>query len=244
MLGFFITGTDTEIGKTLITSFLTLGLRQEGINTCPIKPLATGALQIDGEAVSEDAQVYQRLCGLSEPLKTLNPFCLDYPASPHFSAQIQQIPIDMQKIHDSILSLSQRYQALLIEGIGGWMVPIHENYFVADWACDLKLPVLVVSANKLGTLNHTLLTLESIRAKNLEPAGVIFTHLTPGPHSPVQKNNTQTIERLGHVPILGSVPYLSNIREQKPEIIYERIKDSFLWNRIKNILFHPKKSNA
>lgn len=234
MRGFFITGTDTEIGKTLITAFLAAGLRARGISCCPVKPLGAGGVTAGGRRISQDAIVYQRLGGAEAPLGDLNPLCLERPASPHFAAEREGIALVPGDLLASLRALAARYDFLLVEGIGGWLVPVTYEYLVADFARDAGLPVLVVSANRLGTLNHTLLTLESIRGRGLEAAGVIFTHPYPGGEADMAANNVETIRRVGQVEILGSVPYLGERIEEcsDPGTVWDLVKDCFSWERI------------
>jgi len=234
MRGFFITGTDTEIGKTLITALLAAGLRARGISCCPVKPLGAGGEMAEGRRISEDAIVYRNLGGMGEPLALLNPRCLERPASPHFAAELERITLAPGDLLAPLRVLAERYDYLLVEGIGGWLVPVTYDYSVADFARDLGLPVLVVSANRLGTLNHTLLTLESIRGWGLETAGVVFTHPYPGGEADMAANNVETIRRMGRVEILGTIPYLGERIEESsyPETVWNTVKDCFSWERI------------
>jgi len=232
--GFFITGTDTEIGKTLITALLTVGLHRHGIECCPVKPLATGGVSVDGRLVSEDSITYGRIADCPEPLSVLNPFCLHRSASPHFAAESERKIIQPQEIVSSLMSLAQRYTVLLVEGIGGWLVPIRYDYLVADFAKDLGLPVILVSANRLGTINHTLLTLASIRAYGIEPLGVIFTRILRGESTDLEHNNISTVERIGKIDILGDVPFLDETLRNgtDKDLLWETIKNAIRWDRL------------
>ncbi|MFB3785583.1 MAG: dethiobiotin synthase [bacterium] len=234
MRGFFITGTDTEIGKTLVTALLAAGLRERGIACRPVKPLGAGGVMVEGRRVSGDAIVYQKLGGLQAPLADLNPLCLERPASPHFAAEQAGITLVPGDLLAPLRAMAERDAYLLVEGVGGWLTPITHDYTVADFARDSGLPVLVVSANRLGTLNHTLLTLESIRGRGLETAGVIFTHPHAGSEADMAANNVETIRRMGKVEILGNIPYLGECVEERsdPETIGETVKDAFSWERI------------
>lgn len=238
MDGLFITGTDTEIGKTLITSILAYGLRKRGIKACPVKPIASGGVNEKGILVSEDARFYRRFCGLDESASTLNPCCFRHPASPHLAADMEGKTIDSQAVINSLHSLAHQYEYLLIEGIGGWMVPIAECYTVADFAWDLDLPVLIVSANRLGTINHTLLTIESMRIRDIDPMGVIMTHPSPIQDRQIAEDNINTIRQFGEVEILGNVPYLGkNIeRNETADTLWPRIEETIQWQRILQIL--------
>jgi dethiobiotin synthetase len=238
MKGVFLTGTDTEIGKTLVSCCLTIGLRQLGLHICPIKPLATGGVEPEGITVSEDALVYQLLAGVEESASELSPFCLKKPASPHFAAKLEGKKIQPNKLTESIESIRDKYDYTIVEGIGGWMVPITNTYFVSDLAQEIDLPVIVVSANRLGTINHTLLTLEAIRSVDIEPAGVLFTNLTQDGDPEIAQNNIETIKKIGKTQILGNIPYLGDnlLQNENAESLWPKIKDSIQWSKVKKIL--------
>lgn len=238
MDGLFITGTGTEIGKTIVTALLALGLRKQGVNACPVKPVASGGVIIQGEYVSSDAQVYRRLSGVYESASRLNPLCFKDPVSPHLAAQMTRQSIEPEVLRNSLNRLAKKYDVLLVEGVGGWLVPLTYYYKVADFARDLHLPVLLVSANRLGAINHTLLTLESIRFRGIKPAGVIFTHPEPVSDAAVAENNIETIERVGQVDILGNIPYLGEDIEhnETSESLWPQVEDDIQWKKIYQIL--------
>ncbi len=208
MNGYFITGTDTEIGKTIVTALLTLGFRQNGVNCCPIKPIASGGQIYEGTLVSEDALVYRDIVGLNVPLNVLNPLCLQKAASPHLAAQLEGVSIQPEEMLLSIESFAKQYEMVLVEGVGGWRAPITESFWVSDLAKQLGLPVIVVSANRLGAINHTLMTLECIRQSGQTLAGVIMNTPQPIEDPDIAEDNIRTIEKLGQVNILGNIPYL------------------------------------
>ncbi len=232
MQGFFITGTSTEIGKTFVTALLTKGLSERGISACPVKPVASGGVSSGGALISEDALVYQRLAEVGEPLSVLSPFCLKRPASPHFAAELEAKEIPFAQIDSTLGQLSQRYDMLLVEGIGGWLVPLTNEITIADYAERLGLPVIVVSANVLGTLNHTLLTLNAVRQRNVDLAGVIFTHPSPDIELDLAENNIETVRRMGQAEILGSVPFVENAESIDPQSLWTQVKDTIQWERI------------
>jgi len=238
MNGFFIAGTDTEIGKTLITALLTLGLRRRGVNVCPVKPIASGGIMMDGALASPDALVYKRFCGINESVHNLCPVCFKHPASPHLAAEMEGQVIEPQKAIEALDTLHEKYPALIVEGIGGWLVPVTYDYSMADFAVDLNIPVILVSANKLGTLNHTLLTIESIRNRGMKLAGIIITHPAPPADQNIALNNIETIERIGKTEILGNIPYLGQDIEEKESAasLWPQIQDAFQWQIIHQLL--------
>lgn len=236
MSGYFITGTGTEIGKTVVTAVLSFGFRQLG-NTClPVKAIGAGGINVEGKTVSEDAVLYQQLAHIDEPFATLNPFCLHHPSSPHFAAEIDDAEIPIPKIMAHIIQQSNLYDIILVEGVGGWLVPLKKNYLIREFSQQLGLPVIIVSANVLGAINHTLLTIESIRESGQPLAGVVFTYPHPGEQTSIQKNNIQTIEDYGNVTVLGEVPYLDKaiLSGNQPEKLWAIIKDQIQWQTLMN----------
>ena len=165
MTTFFVTGTDTEIGKTMVTACLAAGWRARGKNPKAIKPLATGS-----EPPGEDALFLAQAAG--HPPKVFA--CLPLPASPERAAREANVSIDDISLVEWVRS--QVGDPVLIEGVGGWAVPLTESMTVEDLAMAIKAPVLVVADNKLGVINHTLLTVEAVRGCGLPIAGIIINH--------------------------------------------------------------------
>ena len=163
MSGWFITGTDTEVGKTAVTAGLAAALRVNGSDVAAIKPLATGS-----EGPGEDALIIAKAAGHAPRVHT----CLPTPAAPHRAALLAGQALDF----DAVLrwTHSQSGDPLLVEGVGGWTVPITAHKRVSDLAVGLGFPVVVVAANRLGVLNHTLLTVEAVLASGLALAGVVL----------------------------------------------------------------------
>lgn len=238
--GLFVTGTDTEIGKTIVVSLLAFGLRQRGGKVLPVKPIASGGVEVDGELVSEDAIAYQQIGGIEAPLRLMNPICFQRPASPHFAAEWEGRKIDLLSLCDSIQSIAKSEEALIIEGVGGWLVPLNDDELVADMAARLNLPIIIVSANRLGTINHTLLTIESIRNFGIEPAGIIFTKPDPSPSTDLHENNITSIQHFGNVDTLGNVPFLDQTILMDKKQLWKEIEGAFQWEQIENLLNIPK----
>lgn len=243
MQGFFITGTGTEVGKTIVTALLTLGLNRFGIHCCPIKPVASGGVWMGNDLVSDDAIQYQRIAQRIESAKQLNPYCLEYPASPCFAAELENKTIPVHQIVNKIRQFSGNYDAVLIEGAGGWLVPISQEIWIRDMAGMFGLPIIVVAANVLGTVNHTLLTIESIRQSGQTVAGVIFTHPTLSESNRIHKNNIQTVAQTADVQILGEIPHLPQkwLLGNDTDQLWHGIKDSIQWNTLTQLL-HTAKS--
>ena len=182
----FITGTDTEIGKTFCTALLTRALRAAGRGTVALKPLCCGP--------REDVELLAAASDHALTLDEINPVWLHEPAAPLAAARVENRPVSLDSLADWFHSLSKKHPSILVEGAGGWLVPITETESIADLAARLALPVIVVVANRLGCLNHTLLTLESIRARGLNCPGIILNHIEP-PHSEATRTNATILAR-------------------------------------------------
>lgn len=165
MPSFFITGTDTGVGKTFFTCWLARAWRGQGHTAAALKPISTGDRQ--------DAVLLRAASGDALTLNEINPIHFREPAAPLLAARAENRSIDFTALNKGIEVMRARFSHLAVEGIGGWRVPLAAGYDVRDWARDLGLPVVVVARGSLGTLNHTLLTVDSIREAGLTCAGVV-----------------------------------------------------------------------
>ena len=165
MPSFFITGTDTGVGKTFFTCWLARTWRLAGHDAAALKPISTGD--------REDAHCLQDAIGSRLSLDEINPLHFRKPAAPLLAARAENRSIDFTVLNHEIKIMSQRFSHLAVEGVGGWRVPLAPGYDVRAWACGLGFPVVVVARGTLGTLNHTLLTVDSIRDSGLTCAGVV-----------------------------------------------------------------------
>ena len=162
---FFITGTDTGVGKTHFTAWLVRAWRRAGLDAAALKPIASGD--------REDALALQRAMDARLTLDEINPLHFREPAAPLVAAGLENRTIDFAKLNATIRETSARFTHVAVEGVGGWRVPLAKNYEVREWARDLALPVVVVARGTLGTLNHTLLTVESISSAGNTCAGIV-----------------------------------------------------------------------
>jgi len=172
MASFFITGTDTGVGKTWFTCWLVRTWRAQGHQAVALKPISTGD--------REDAKLLREASGEILTLDEINPLHFREPAAPLVAARTENRTIDFATYNRAIASIHDHFPFFVVEGVGGWRVPLAPGYEVRDWARDLALPVVVVARAGLGTLNHTLLTVENIRATGLICAGVV---LNSGPEN-------------------------------------------------------------
>ncbi|MFA4944151.1 MAG: dethiobiotin synthase [Lentisphaeria bacterium] len=211
-MSWFITGTDTDAGKTVGAAALLCALRAAGRNAVPMKPFQTGSV-----GRSCDVDFCLKMAGLPEPAPVeydwMAPVRLPLPASPHLAAAKAGVTLSLEPVLAAYRELLALHGTVLVEGAGGVLVPIAEGVLMLDLMRALGLPVVVVSRPGLGTINHTLLTLRELRRAELRVAGVLFCANSPKPWGEVEEDNIQTIERLGQVPILGRIPWLSGLAE-------------------------------
>jgi dethiobiotin synthetase len=209
---FFVTGTDTGIGKTHACSTLLWAARTQGLKTIGLKPVAAGCDRTALGLRNEDALVLQS--AMTEPLRyeQINPVALQEPASPHIAARLEGLSLDVDRLAQSCREAMQMdADLLLIEGAGGWRVPVSESASLADLACQLGLPVVLVVGLRLGCINHAWLTAEAIRHDGLPLVGWIANHLQePLPHL---DDVVQTLNRVLRTPCLGSLPWPSQPQE-------------------------------
>lgn len=194
-MNFFITGTDTAVGKTYISRLLVESLRSEGKQTIGFKPISCGD--------RDDAAILAAASG-NLPLDEVNPLHFSSAVAPHVAALLENKTINPSDLVASYKTVSEKYESVIVEGAGGWEVPITETYFVSDLAKDLNLPVILVAANRLGALNHILLTIAAIEAKGLKCAGIILNQLEDEMDTPMITNKG-VIESLTKVPLLDHV---------------------------------------
>jgi dethiobiotin synthetase len=200
MKGIFITGTDTGVGKTYFTSLLTRALRKRLVPAIPLKPISAGDRN-DSIILSEATG------GEISPIE-INPVHFSAPLSPYAASMVEGRPFPWGILRERMEKLAQNYQGpFLVEGAGGWRVPLDSSLGIREWAQELSLPVVVVARNSLGTLNHTLLTVDSIRQSNLTLLGVVLNDTTPKPDDS-SITNPALLEQLTCLPVL-SLPYQS-----------------------------------
>ena len=208
--GIFITGTDTGVGKTFVSVGLLKVLKEMGHNVCPMKPVETGCGTLNGKLVPADALKLICTAEVNEPLDLINPYRFRQSLAPAVAAEFKGVKISRKKIISSFNKLSNKYDVTIVEGAGGIMVPVFRKYFFIDLIKDLNLPVLVVARPGLGTLNHTLLTLEAAKSRGINVLGVIINWSSKIKNDASVQTNPEVIERSGGVPVLGIIPYFKN----------------------------------
>jgi dethiobiotin synthetase len=204
--GVFITGTDTDVGKTWVAAGLTAALRQRGVKAVYFKPVQSGCPRVDGRLVLTDADFARTLAGLTEPLEVLTPIALELAMAPGVAAAQAGVEIDLERIATGLSDLAGRYEFLVVEGAGGLYVPLVGTHFlVLDLIRWLNLPLAVVAQSGLGTINHTVLTVKAAQAAGITVAGVILNRYPEKPGL-AAATNPGVIEALTGVPILGRLP--------------------------------------
>jgi dethiobiotin synthetase len=193
--GFFVTGTGTEVGKTVVAAVIARGLAAEGKRVAVFKPALSGLDEV-GEA---DHALLRRASGSSQTDDQIAPYRYGPSVSPHLAAELVGERIEAERLVGAARAAAEGAELLVCEGVGGIMVPLTLGYLVRDFARQLALPVVVAASPALGTINHTLLTLEAARAVGLEIRSVV---LTPWPDNPsaMERSNRDAIKRLGDVP--------------------------------------------
>lgn len=207
--GYFITGTDTEVGKTLVCCALLGRLREAGRPAAAMKPVAAGSALFDGHRGNEDAVALRRLVTPAPPYARINPYLFDAPIAPHIAAEQAGIGIDLDVIEGHYDDLRRDHAPILVEGAGGWLVPLGPGLTMADLARRLGLPVILVVAIRLGCINHALLTAESIAAHGLALAGWVATF--PSPYDGVGPKVVATLEDRLPAPLLAVIPHQPGI---------------------------------
>ena len=205
--GFFITGTDTDVGKTWVTLGLLQAFAVAGYRTAAMKPVACGVVETPEGLRNEDALLLQRQATLPLSYEEINPYLFHPPIAPHLAAQDAGLRIDLSHIKTLYDNILQRADIVVVEGAGGWLVPLNEHETSADLVEQLGLPVILVVGLRLGCLNHALLTVESISHHSVRLAGWVANCITAD--MPQQARNIEALQSRISAPLLGTIPYLT-----------------------------------
>jgi dethiobiotin synthetase len=197
--GIFVTGTDTGVGKTHFCSLLVKSLRSQNIDAVGIKPFCCGDRM--------DAEQLYAASDESITLAEVNPVWLRVPAAPYAASLIENRALDVDMALQTIRTLAANRPFLVIEGVGGWRVPLTQELCISQFAKELGFPVVIVSANRLGTLNHTQLTVDSVLSSLTPCLGVVLNHPETAAESPATVTNRAILESLLPVPILGEIEH-------------------------------------
>jgi dethiobiotin synthetase len=227
--GFFVTGTDTGVGKTIITAALIKSAQLLGFSACGMKPIETGCKRTENsrqQTVNRDGNIslnpsdgtfLREITGTGESIDLITPVRFENPIAPLPASEIEDKPVELDKIKTAYKELSNGYDVIIIEGIGGLLVPIKKDHFVIDLAKDFGLPIIVVSRPGLGTINHTMLTVKYAIKEGLTVSGIIINYCRPPERTLAENTNPEIIRRLSPVPVIGIFPYLKDLESRTIE---------------------------
>lgn len=211
---FFVTGTDTEVGKTFVTAYMMQQLHQRyEQSVAGHKPIAAGAELNNGQLENEDALALQLAASEQIPLNIVNPICFEAPIAPHIAAQESEHPISFDELSCGLAEIQQYHSDFLfVEGAGGWLLPLNEKELLSDWVAEQQLPVILVVGLRLGCLNHALLTYQAIQQSGANCIGWIGNQVDRQ-FSRMQENIDTLKQRLP-VECLGIIPFLNAEQRQ------------------------------
>jgi len=226
MAGVFITGTDTDVGKTIVTAGVLRALRRRGVDAASMKPVQTGAVLSDGLWVAPDLAFHHAAADFSpgaREIKRMAPYCYEPACSPHLAGRLAERYPDPDRIVELAEALASDYDALLVEGAGGVCAPMTESETMLDLMKRLGYPVVLVARRGLGTINHTLLSVDAIRSAGLEFAGVVFNETENVAPDFIRRDNPDAVAAFGGVEVLGNIDYLAEL-ENDPEAAWTRFE--------------------
>lgn len=203
--GLFVTGTDTGVGKTHIACALLHAYAARGLKVVGMKPVAAGAAQINGVWANDDVEALLAASNVDAPRDAINPYCLEPAIAPHIAAMESKKSIEINYVTHCYQALTARADVVVVEGAGGFLVPLNESETFADLALALRLPVVLVVGMRLGCLNHALLTAEAIRARGLRLAGWVANHVDPA--MPRADENVATLQARLAAPMLARIAH-------------------------------------
>jgi len=211
---YFIAGTDTEVGKTFVSEVLLNAAKSFGLTSLGLKPVAAGAEEVSGNWVNEDALRLREASSENLPYSVVNPVCLQAPLSPHIAALRENKTLRVDTLQSSLQAgLEHPSDVILVEGAGGWRVPVNEDETMADLAKGLNMPVILVVGMRLGCINHALLSAEAIRNDGLQIKGWVANHIDSEMHA-LEENLLTLRKKLG-APQLGFIPKNANIHSSE-----------------------------
>ena len=217
----FVSGIDTGVGKTVATGLMARHLIGRGINTATVKAVQTGTV-----GFSEDRDEHRRLMGRTLPEDAENltaPQIFAFPASPHLAAKMENRTVDVAKIRSAVAALAERYDIVLAEGAGGLAVPLTEQLLTADLVAEMKWPLILVASGKLGSLNHTIMSLEFAAARKIALRGIVFDHC-PGADPKIDADSAEMMKKYlahyGFPPVLVRIP---EVGKELPEIDFSTL---------------------
>ena len=219
MKSIFITGTDTDVGKTYITAGLAITLRKMSVDVGVMKPFAAGAAQKKGYK-SEDVEILSKSAQINDPENLVNPQFFPIPASPYTAWKKLKIKPKIPMILSSFKKLTSMHEMMLVEGIGGILTPILKDYYVTNLIKDMKIPTIIVTRSKVGTVNHTLMTVKMCQKYKIPIKGIIINNFDADgyPINQLKKD----LEDLTKVKVLGSIPFIDDMGDESLYKIFKK----------------------
>ncbi|MCO6413160.1 MAG: dethiobiotin synthase [Thiogranum sp.] len=221
MRGVFVTGTDTGVGKTCVSLGLMQALQAQGVSVLGMKPVASGCVASEAGMRNSDAEHLRVQASHAASYELVNPYAFEPPVAPHLAAEAGGVEIEIPAIKAAFAQLAALGDCVVVEGVGGWSVPINDSETMADVALALDIPIILVVGIRLGCLNHALLTADAIRRSGARLAGWVANHVDA--NCELQDLNVQALrQRLG-APLLGDFPYMTEnglpaLRFEQPDI--------------------------
>ena len=217
----FITGTDTDVGKTYITAGLAVVLRKMNVDLGVMKPFAAGSAQKKGYK-SEDVEILSRSANSCDPENLVNPQFFPIPASPYTAWKKLKIKPKIPTVLSSFKKLKKLHDMLLVEGMGGIMTPILKDYYITNLIKEMKIPAVIVTRSKVGTVNHTIMTVKMCEKYKIPIKGIIINNFDKG--YPI-KELTRDLKNLTGVPILGSIPFIKDMSDSSLNMVFKNNLD-------------------
>jgi dethiobiotin synthetase len=238
--GIFIVGTDTEIGKTVITGLLAAVLKKQGIEVGVMKPVASGGVQTAYGLISEDAIFLKEAAQATDDLRRINPYCLKNPMAPGMAARIEKVDVKFSAIAENYKYFTDKYEIVLVEGAGGLIVPLTQDFLTnIDEIRMLNIPVIIVARATLGTINHVCLTAQVLRQEGIDALGIILNRYQE--RGIVEETNPGVIEEMSGLKVFGVIPEIDGIYLNPPRLgrgreILEENLESALWRRLEEMV--------
>lgn len=210
MNAIFVAGTDTCVGKTIVTGLLGRMLIKNNHSVVTQKWVQTGSGRFSQDILRHIKLMKKKETDYRDYLPLMSPYTFTFASSPHLAGRLKGTVININIIKKSLASLSGYFDIVIIEGTGGLLVPLNEDKLLIDVIRELRLPVLLVAGNRLGAINHTLLSMEALRARNVKIIGTIFNNITNNTDEIILKDNPRIVKALTDIEVLGTLPYARN----------------------------------
>ena len=214
----FIAGTDTDVGKTYITAGLAVALRKMNVDVGVMKPFAAGSAQKKGYK-SEDIEILSRAAQVNDPENLVNPQFFPIPASPYTAWKKLKTKPKVSIVLSSFKKLSKLHDMILVEGMGGIMTPVLKDYYITNLIKEMKIPAVIVTRSKVGTVNHTIMTVKMCEKYKIPIKGIIINNFDKG--YPI-KDLTRDLENLTGVPVLGSIPFIKDMSDSSLNNVFKK----------------------